>query len=145
MIAGPHVVEMWMAALWATWVERGQVLAMNERMTESAELARLMGLVVGLVTDGDQVAFAKSVLTPKQWQVWSMREVQDMTWLAISHMLGISTAAARDSHRASQRRIGKEMARVTNHVGNAAGQARAGTARDGRAGPEGCGSNDAQA
>jgi hypothetical protein len=94
------------------------------------------------VTEGDQVAFAKSVLTPKQWQVWSMREVQDMTWLAISHMLGISTAAARDSHRGSQRKIGKEMARVTNHVGNATGEARGGATADGGASAQGRGHGD---
>lgn len=38
---------MWMAALWAAWIERGAVLALNERMAESAELAKRMGLIEG--------------------------------------------------------------------------------------------------
>jgi len=46
-IARPHEVEMWMAALWASWIERGAVLALNERMAESAELAKRMGLIEG--------------------------------------------------------------------------------------------------
>ena len=69
MIAGPHVVEMWMAALWATWVERGQVLAMNERMTESAELAKLMGLVVGHGRDARVLEVFAPARKQHGWQV----------------------------------------------------------------------------
>jgi hypothetical protein len=69
MIAGPHVVEMWMAALWATWVERGDVLAMNERMTESAELAKLMGLIEGRGKDARVIEVYAPARKQHGWQV----------------------------------------------------------------------------
>lgn len=46
-IALPHETEMWLAAYWAVRLARGDVLALDERWAESAELAVRTGLVEG--------------------------------------------------------------------------------------------------
>lgn len=50
-IALPHETEMWLAAYWAVRLARGDVLALDERWAESAELAVRTGLVEGAGSD----------------------------------------------------------------------------------------------